>query len=128
VIFFDGVCNLCDAFVSFAVRADTGRVFRYAPLQGPTAGVLVPEHARSLSSVVLREPDGSLRVGADAVVSFLARLPARRWRVLAAAARLLPRFFRDGLYAAIARSRYALFGRKPSCRLPSSEERTLFLP
>jgi len=128
VIFFDGVCNLCDAFVSFAVRADTLHAFRYAPLQGLTAGVLVPEHARSLSSVVLREADGRLLVGADAVVSFLARLPARRWRALAAVGRLLPRPFRNALYAAIARGRYALFGRKASCRLPNPEERPLFLP
>ena len=128
VLFFDGVCNLCDTFVSFAVRADTLRTFRYAPLQGPTAGELVPGHARSLSSVVLREPDGRVVTGADAVLLFLARLPARRCRILARVARLFPRPLREAIYSAIARNRHVLFGRKPSCRLPSPSERALFLP
>ena len=128
VLFFDGVCNLCDTFVSFAGRADTLRTFRYAPLQGPTAGVLVPGHARSVSSVVLREPDGRIVTGSDAVLSFLARLPARHWRIVARVAGVFPRPLRDAIYSAIARNRYALFGRKPSCRLPSPSERALFLP
>ena len=41
---------------------------------------------------------------------------------------LVPRFLRDAGYRLVARIRYSLFGKKPTCRLPTPEERALFLP
>jgi predicted DCC family thiol-disulfide oxidoreductase YuxK len=128
IVFFDGVCNLCDVFVSFAVRADTAHVFHFAPLQGSTAGVLTPEHARTLTSVVLRLEGGEVLIGADAVLAFLARLPARRWKMLAALGRAVPRPLREVVYRAVARVRYRVFGRKVACRVPTADERERFLP
>lgn len=37
ILFFDGVCGLCNRFVDFMLRADSQHRFRYAPLQGETA-------------------------------------------------------------------------------------------
>ena len=37
ILFFDGVCGLCNRFVDFMLRADSQDLFRYAPLQGETA-------------------------------------------------------------------------------------------
>jgi len=39
----------------------------------------------------------------------------------------IPRFFRNGIYNLIAKNRYRFFGKKESCRLPSPEEKMLFL-
>jgi predicted DCC family thiol-disulfide oxidoreductase YuxK len=41
--------------------------------------------------------------------------------------RLVPRFIRDAVYDWVARNRYGWFGKRDSCRLPSSEERAVFL-
>jgi predicted DCC family thiol-disulfide oxidoreductase YuxK len=128
IFFFDGVCNLCNALVSFAVRADTKHVFRYAPLQGSTASDLIPEQTQSLSSVVLRDSDGRLFFGARAVLMFLGRLSAPHWRVVSAIASCLPSSWCESLYALVARHRYALFGRKSTCRIPAPSEKALFLP
>ena len=49
------------------------------------------------------------------------------WRP-AALAKLLPRSLREGLYLLIARNRYQLLGKRDTCRLPTPEERSLFLP
>ncbi len=48
------------------------------------------------------------------------------WKLLYAGI-LLPRFLRDSLYDRIARNRYRWFGKRESCRLPSSEEKGRFL-
>ena len=37
ILFFDGVCGLCNRFVDFMLRTDSQHLFRYAPLQGETA-------------------------------------------------------------------------------------------
>ena len=37
ILFFDGVCGLCNRFVDFMLRSDSKDLFRYAPLQGETA-------------------------------------------------------------------------------------------
>ena len=37
MIFFDGVCGLCNAWIDFVVARDKTRVFRFGPLQGDTA-------------------------------------------------------------------------------------------
>jgi len=42
IIFFDGVCHLCNASVDFILRADRHRRFTFAPLQGKTAAELLP--------------------------------------------------------------------------------------
>lgn len=42
VIFFDGVCGLCNGFVDFALARDRRGVFRFATLQGETAKTRIP--------------------------------------------------------------------------------------
>src|SRR5690606_36439761 len=45
ILFFDGVCNLCNATIDFLVRRDRARTLRYAPLQGETAARLLGDEA-----------------------------------------------------------------------------------
>src|SRR2546422_9892759 len=42
IIFFDGVCAMCNRFVDLILRADRRDVFRFAPLEGETARALLP--------------------------------------------------------------------------------------
>src|ERR1700722_5584985 len=37
VIFFDGVCGLCNRFVDFVLRQDPSGYFQFSPLQGEAA-------------------------------------------------------------------------------------------
>ena len=61
--------------------------------------------------------DGRVYERSDAVVRIARGLsgPARA----AAALRILPRPARDLLYKGVARSRYRLFGRRETCRVPT---------
>src|SRR6266511_263943 len=42
IIFFDGVCAMCNTFVNLALRIDRRGLFLFAPLQGTTARELLP--------------------------------------------------------------------------------------
>ncbi len=127
VIFFDGVCGLCNAWIDFVSARDEARVFRFGPLQGETAREwlnLPPEAA--FDSVTLVDSTGIYRKS-DAVWRILARLPGA-WRLIAGLLRVIPGPIRDWGYDFVARHRYRWFGKKETCRLPSTEERDRFVP
>lgn len=127
IVFFDGVCGLCNRAVEFIIRHDAAGVFRFAPLQGQTAcGALPPEWTRSLGTLVLWDGRGRHRRSA-AVVRILWRLPGA-WRWLGTLLWLVPLPVRNLGYRLIAATRYRWFGKKESCRLPSPDERGRFLP
>ena len=42
VIFFDGVCGMCNTFINLIIRIDRKQTFLFAPLQGSTARDLLP--------------------------------------------------------------------------------------
>lgn len=125
VVFFDGVCNLCNGFVDFLIRRDPNDRLRFAPLQGETAKKLVPAAWREeLSSVVLWQ-DGRCSRESAAAVRALATLGGV-WK-LALVFLVVPALLRDFIYRGIARNRYRWFGQRETCRLPSPEERERFL-
>ena len=43
IIFFDGVCGLCNSFVDIIFKADKKGIFKFSPLQGDTAKKYLPE-------------------------------------------------------------------------------------
>ena len=54
VVFFDGVCNLCNHTVDFIVSEDELRRFRFAPIQGKTAETIDVEEVKSGESMALQ--------------------------------------------------------------------------
>lgn len=127
VIFFDGVCGLCNHWIDFLLARDRKRLFHFAPLQGETARdwlKLAPDE--SLNSVVLFDAQGIHRK-TDAVWRMLVQLGGA-WRVAGWLLRLVPRPVRNLGYDFVARHRYRWFGKKESCRLPTPDERARFLP
>ena len=127
VIFFDGVCGLCNAWVDFVIARDRQGQFRFSPLQGGAARdflQMTPE--TSLDSVALVDADGVHRKS-DAVWRILAQLGGL-WRPLGWFLCLIPRPLRNWGYDVVARHRYQWFGKKETCRLPTPAERERFLP
>lgn len=127
LIYYDGLCGLCDRFVRFVVARDRAGRYRFAPLRGETArarlgSLLDPES----SQTVILEDDGRLRVRSDAALAIVAGLGGA-WRA-AALLRVIPRPLRDAIYDWIARHRFRWFGRRDECRVPGPDERNRFLP
>jgi len=128
ILLFDGVCGLCNHLVQFCLRADKKRALRYAPLQGETAArlrALYTEIPEGLDSVVLVDGD-AVYLRSRAVLG-CANYLGWPWR-LARLFRWVPRVIADAAYNLVARTRYRIFGRFEVCRVPSREERELFLP
>ena len=126
IVFFDGVCGLCNAIVDWIMARDPIGRFRFAPLQGSTAAQVLSEHERAdLNTIVILKKRRLFR-RSDAVVEILLDL-GRPWRTLGFALRFTPRFVRDLGYRAVAKSRYRIFGKLDACRLPTAEERKRFL-
>jgi predicted DCC family thiol-disulfide oxidoreductase YuxK len=134
LLFFDGVCGLCNRLVDYLMVHDKARKLRYAPLQGETFKALaveLPELTKIDSLVVAhRTAEGEpaqIYIRSQAALFALGELGGG-WGLLCRTLRLVPRFLSDGLYRFVAKVRYRIFGKYAACRLPSTEERALFLP
>lgn len=128
IVYFDGVCGLCNRFVDLLVHRDHAFALRFAPLQGSTAAAhgALPT---AIDSVIVTEGEGSRArtfVRSDAALAALGRLGGL-WSFTAVLL-LVPRPLRDAVYAFVARHRYAWFGRRDVCRLPDAGEARWFLP
>ncbi|MER8632024.1 DCC1-like thiol-disulfide oxidoreductase family protein [Mesorhizobium opportunistum] len=127
LIVFDGVCVLCSGFVRMVVKLDRKSRFRFATAQSPFGEALFRKHGLRTdayeTNLVL--VDGAAFTRLDSFVAVMAEL-GWPWRA-AKALLLLPRPLRDWLYERVAKNRYALFGKKNSCDVPSAELRGRFL-
>ncbi|WP_245525677.1 MULTISPECIES: DCC1-like thiol-disulfide oxidoreductase family protein [unclassified Mesorhizobium] len=118
---FDGVCVLCSGFVRMVVRLDRKSRFRFATAQSPFGEALFRKHGLRTDSyetnlVII---DGAAFTRLDSFIAVMAELgwPWRAAKFLL----LLPRPVRGWLYDRVAKNRYALFGRKDHCEIPSAE-------
>lgn len=135
IVFFDGVCGLCNSFVDFTLARDRGSRFRFSPLQGETfTARLGPPPSRvgetgsneaRLASIVFWDGEQA-HMKSEAVLRVVECLGGG-W-LLARPLRLVPRILRDTVYDFVAKNRYRWFGKRETCRLPSDTERERFLP
>lgn len=127
IVFFDGVCNLCNSAVNFLLDHDPHNVLRFAPLQGTTFAEVerqFPKLAGMEASIVLYN-DGKVYRQSAAILQ-LCLLLGGFWKLLYVGI-IIPPPLRDALYAWIARNRYRWFGTRESCRMPTPELRAKFL-
>lgn len=128
ILFFDGVCGLCNQAVDFVIRRDRAHQIRFAPLQGETASRLLgPQAAGDPDTMVFLDQTGRRFERSDAAVQILKRIGGG-WGLAGRLLWLIPRPVRNIGYRIVASNRYRWFGRKESCRMPTAAERTLFLP
>lgn len=127
ILFFDGVCGLCNKAVDFVLVRDYQEAIKFAPLQGDTArSLLTPGDIENLNTMILWVKGRSYRKSA-AAVRVLWRL-SLGWKILGTLLWLIPLPLRNLGYTLVARNRYRFFGKKESCRLPTPAERLRFLP
>ena len=126
ILFFDGVCGLCNHSVDFVLRHDRAGTIRFAPLQGQTAAKLLPaEDTRNLNSVVF-QVRGQARRQSTAIACLLREMGGV-WSLLGWLLWLVPSPLRNLGYRLVARFRYRMFGQTETCRMPKPEERARFL-
>jgi predicted DCC family thiol-disulfide oxidoreductase YuxK len=127
VIFFDGICNLCNGAVQFTIKRDEKNIFKFAALQSDYAEEELKEFNidhNQLGSFVLLE-DGKVYQKSTAALRVAKKLNGF-WPLLYAFM-VVPRFIRDAVYDFIAKNRYKWFGKQESCWVPTPELKGKFL-
>lgn len=128
ILYFDGVCNLCNAVVQWVIKRDKQEQFRFASLQSEVGQSMLMSHFPEKSMIpdsVLLEIDGMLYTKSSAAIKLLQMLGGvYKLSVIALA---VPRFIRDAVYDFIARNRYKWYGKRDSCILPTPELKSRFL-
>lgn len=133
IIFYDGVCALCNGFVQFILKRDTQDRFRFAAQQSEFARSVLCRHgasAENLESIYLVVDHGrsseQLQTRSNAAISILREL-GPFWRALANLFVIFPLGLRDWGYNLVARCRYRMFGKYDACPLPQAKDRHKFL-
>lgn len=127
VIVFDGVCNFCNAFVSFVLNRDRTALFKFGTLQSQPAQLILKQMdlpTEDYETFLLLE-NGIIFTKSTAALRILRALPGY-WSWLYAFI-IIPRPVRDFVYSVIARYRYRWMGKSDTCRVPSPQERARFI-
>lgn len=126
IIFFDGLCHLCDGFIDIIIRLDSGHIYTFSPLQGETAAKLLkPEQMLNLNSILFYQ-NGLVSYRSKAVLKIIQGLGGVYRLVFVL--KVLPSPVLDLFYNFIAQNRYSFFGKKESCRIPTESEKKYLLP
>lgn len=129
VLFFDGVCGLCNSSVDFAIARDQKGRLLYSPLQGETAARLLSEQdIQNIDTVIFRTAEEGRIYRRSAAIVRVLWLLGFPWNICGWLLWLIPLPIRNFGYRMVAGSRYRLFGKHETCRMPTLEERTRFLP
>ena len=126
IVFFDGVCNLCNNSVDFIIQRDSHAKFRFSSLQSVVAKSLLPKHINeeNLRSILLLR-NGKVYDKSNAVLEIAKELN-NLWPILYVF-KIIPRFIRDYLYTVVSNHRYNWFGKRDTCRIPTAEEKSRFV-
>lgn len=127
LVLFDGVCNFCNYWVSFAIKRDCKKKLKFTTLQGETAKEVLPRYdinPTSLSSVIFID-DGKAYTQSSAALQICRHLNGG-WKLFYGLI-IIPKLIRDFFYNIIARNRYKWFGKKETCMIPTLELKDRFL-
>ena len=121
ILFFDGVCHLCNFSVDLLLRIDKSKTFRFAPIQGKTAQKFLtgPEIERIESLILFHGHYKFFK--SDAVLESLILIGG--WYKVFRLLKIIPKPLRDIIYTWIAKNRYRWFGREEQCRIPLPHEK-----
>lgn len=132
IVFYDGVCGLCNRLVQFLLRRDKNDRLRFASLQSEFAAKVLSRHGadpKDLDTLyVVQDFDETterLLLRSDAIL-YAARALGSFWKI-AGLGKIIPRPLRDLVYRLVARNRYRVFGKYETCMLPEPRHRNKFL-
>jgi predicted DCC family thiol-disulfide oxidoreductase YuxK len=123
IIFYDGVCGLCNKSVQFLIKRDRMQKLRYAALQSHIASAYLGDNI-TFDSFILYE-NGKMYKQSTAALKALAHLGG--WWKLSTILFIVPLILRDAVYDFVARKRYKWFGKYDSCKIPTPDQRKLFI-
>lgn len=127
IVFFDGLCNLCNGAVQFIIERDKKNLFLFSSLQSDFSQQKLAEfklHEIRHDSILLLE-NGKVYDQSTAALRIAKKLNGL-WPLLYGFI-IIPAFIRNVVYRFIARHRYQWFGKQESCWVPTPALKSKFL-
>ncbi|MFY0606060.1 MAG: DUF393 domain-containing protein [Cyclobacteriaceae bacterium] len=127
IIYFDGVCNLCDGLVNEIIDQDDSNLFKFSSLQSDFARSSLSESDLDIDKIdsIILWSEGAYFIKSQAVFR-IAQILKGKW-FLIAMFRWIPTKLADYVYDIVARNRYRWFGKLDSCKIPTPELESRFL-
>lgn len=119
LIFYDGICKLCNWWVWFLIRRDTSDHFVFFPVQKISGKELSEKVLPASRKTVVVYCQGKWFYKSSALIEIVRLIPGP-WNLLRACG-FLPSVIRDGLYSLIARYRFRVFGKYDNCQVIPQE-------
>jgi len=124
IVFFDGVCGLCNQTVDWLIRKDKKNKLIFSPLQGNLAKKYIGNSQLNELNTIIYFHKGKKYTKSTAVLKIMSTLGGV-WSIVSILF-VFPLFIRDCVYELVSKNRYVWFGKKETCRIPSPEERAKF--
>lgn len=127
ILFFDGLCNLCNRSVDFVIRKNKKRDIHFASLQSDFAKEFLKMHNVSSTDLdtMIYYTEGKFYFKSTAVLKMTKKLNGG-YKLLPAFL-IVPKIIRDGIYSWVAKNRYRFFGKRDTCRVVTAGEKLLFI-
>jgi len=133
IVFYDGVCGLCNRLVQFLLKRDKQDKLRFASLQSDFAATVLTRHGidpkdlDTLHVVENFEQSNERALNRSDAILRAARELGGFWSVAAVLGKIVPKPLRDLFYKFVATNRYKVFGKYDTCMLPEPRHRAKFL-
>lgn len=124
IIFFDGVCNLCNGFIQFIIKNDRNDYFRFSALNSKLGKLIRHKYKLENNSIILYT-NGKVYTKSDAIFRIYKNLHGSYSFLYFGI--YLPKKLRDRIYKTIAKNRYRLFGKTKECWITNHELTKKFL-
>ncbi|HLN20127.1 MAG TPA: thiol-disulfide oxidoreductase DCC family protein [Bacteroidales bacterium] len=127
ILFFDGVCNLCNGLVKFIIRHDRKGTVMFSSLQSEAASKFLSRYSFNgkIPDSVIFLSGNRIYLKSSAILQLL-KVTGGLLRLFYIF-RIVPRFIRDFVYDFVARNRYRVFGKRNECMIPGPDVRKRFL-
>lgn len=115
IVYYDGVCGLCDGFVELLVKLDKNKKLKFSSLQGKSGRILLNKLNLDLEEfdTVLFKVNDQVYTKSTAVFKIINSIGGIIKLFLVF--NLLPRRFNDLIYSKIAKNRFKIFGKLDKC-------------
>ena len=126
IIFYDGLCAMCNRFIRILITLDKKEKFLLAPLQGKNGKILqkiFSKDLKGIDSVIFYNK--KVYTKSSAVINILSELGGTC--KLAYIFNIIPSFISDSIYDYIARNRFQWFGKLDKCPMPEKKNISRFL-
>ena len=127
IIFYDGVCNMCNSFVNTIISLDKKNQLFFSPLNGKIAKKLLKKHSEKIKNIdsVIFYNHSKISVKSKAVIDIINSLGSL-YKIISIL-NITPPLLLDYIYDLVAKNRYSWFGKKSSCPIPDKKIASQFI-